>query len=158
MYHTYMSTAATRDLRRIDSSLRRMRRAFEPPGAVTDARRRVEASTLLVLEALLGGGARTVRDVARDLGVAHSTASRLVTRAQDAGMVRRAASPDSGREVCVEATPDGVATRERGLSFRAAQLRRATADWDAADVEAFAGLLERFATGISTATPPGRGT
>ena len=113
---------------------------------VDDHGRRIEASTLLVLEAVLDGRARTVQDVAHHLGVAHSTASRLVTRAESAAMVRRVPSPVSAREAWVTATDLGTATRARGLGHRLARLADATADWPADQVVALAHLLRRFAS------------
>jgi len=135
-----------------------MRHAFAPPAAVLDGGRRVETSTLLVLEALVDAGARSVRDVAEALDVTHSTASRLVSRAEDAGMVRRTPSPDSGRSVVLTLTDEGAAVRERGARHRLALLEAATGAWEPAEVEAFAALLERFAGATTPPSVPGSGT
>lgn len=144
MYYTCMSTADDH-LVSVDRALRVMRRHLVPPGAIGDEGRRIETSTVLVLEAVIDAGAQTVRDVARQLDVAHSTASRLVTRAEGAGMVTRRSSPVNARETLVEATSAGLAVRARGLRFRLGRLANLTAGWPAADVETFAHLLERFA-------------
>lgn len=146
MYYTYMS-ARDDHLMRVDRALRVMRRHLMPPAAITDEGRRIETSTVLVLEAVVDAGAQTVRDVARHLGVTHSTASRLITRAEEAGMVSRRPSPASARETLVEATPAGQDVRARGLGFRLDRLAAITAGWPPADVRAFADLLGRFAGG-----------
>ncbi|HMO11585.1 MAG TPA: helix-turn-helix domain-containing protein [Actinotalea sp.] len=117
MYYTCMDVPDGA-LVEIDRALRLLRREVDPPAAVDDHGRRIEASTLLVLEAVLDGRARTVQDVAHHLGVAHSTASRLVTRAESAAMVRRVPSPVSAREAWVTATDLGTATRARGHLLR----------------------------------------
>src|SRR5689334_1994081 len=55
----------------------------------------------------LPGHEVTVGDVAERLGIDPSRASRVVTAAIKAGYVRRLASQDDGRRICLELTPDG---------------------------------------------------
>lgn len=144
MYSTYM-TATREELELIDRALRLLRHVVEPPGMIDDEGQRVEASTILVLEALADGGPPTVRDVAERLGVAHSTASRLVKRAEEAGMVRRGPSPANGRETVVEATEQGRAMRRRGERYRIARLAEVVQEWEPQERARFAVSLRRFA-------------
>lgn len=144
MYHTYMTDART-ELEQIDQALMRLRRFFDPPAMVDDEGRRVEASTILVLETLAGPGPRTVRDIAEELDVAHSTASRLVKRAEQAGMVRRRPSPTNRRETVVEATEQGDAARQRGVRYRIERLTAITVTWQPDEIERFATSLHHFA-------------
>lgn len=144
MYRTCM-TSARNELEQIDRALVRLRRFFDPPAMVDDEGRRVEASTILVLETLAGAGPRTVRDVAEQLDVAHSTASRLITRAEQAGMVRRRPSPTNGRETAVETTRQGHAVRRRGVQYRLERLAEITLSWQPDEIERFATSLHRFA-------------
>ncbi|NMR20110.1 MarR family winged helix-turn-helix transcriptional regulator [Cellulomonas fimi] len=140
-----MASGSKKDLERIDRALMQLRRFVEAPAMVDDRGRHVETSTLLVLEALGPESEPTVRDVARRLDVTHSTASRLVTRAEQAGMVRRRRSPTNRRETLVEATDDGHALRDRARTFRLHRLCDIVADWRSDDVAAFAHSLASFA-------------
>lgn len=137
------------DLERLDQALLRLRRFFETPTVVDDDGSPVELSTLLVLDAITSAhGAATdnwtVRDVARRLEVAHSTASRFVARAEKAGAVTRAPSDTDRRETVVEATGAGRALAERAAYFRLTRLDGITDTWEPCDVATLAGLLTRF--------------
>ena len=156
MYYTCMAEEVE-PLLRVDRALRGLRRHFVPPGEIGDQGGRIETSTVLVLEAVIDAGATTVRDVARELDVTHSTASRLVSRAEDAGMVTRTSSSMSGRDTLVVATSAGRAVRERGLQYRLDHLADLTADWSAAESTTFARLLERFAASQRTSRHEGEG-
>lgn len=134
------------DLETLDRALLRLRRFLQAPRSVRDGDRPVELSTLLVLDALdTGTGRPTIGDVARRLGVAHSTASRLVQRAVDAGMVTRETGGDDPRTASLAATPAGAALAARARTYRQGQLRRRLHGWTPDDVAAFARALERFA-------------
>ena len=73
-------------------------------------------STLWVVDGLRRGptdAEMTVSDLARHMGVAHSTASRLVARAEEVGiMVRRATSATDHRRVAVLLTTRAKNSRE----------------------------------------------
>jgi len=60
-----------------------------------------------VLLVLVNRGRRTVNTLADDTGVPQSTLSRLLTRMEKAGLVRRLAYRDDSRVVDVEATDTG---------------------------------------------------
>ncbi|MCB7135912.1 MarR family winged helix-turn-helix transcriptional regulator [Cellulosimicrobium marinum] len=128
----------------VDRALLSLRRFLDTPRAVDDAGTRVELSTLLVLDAVGEAGA-TVRDVATRLAVAHSTASRLVTRAEQAGAVERTTSPADARETLAVATSHGRALRGRAVAFRHERLARLTTGWTPEELATFADLLTRFA-------------
>ena len=104
----------------------------------------MELSTLLVLGAVGQHGA-TVREVATRLDIAHSTASRFITRAQEAGMVEREASAADKRVTAVTMTDGGRALERRATSCRLDRLATLTHDWPAEDVRDFAAATERFA-------------
>lgn len=137
-------------LGRLDDALLRLRRltAAPPPGFVVEsesARQPVTASTVLVVDACARAeGEVSVGLVARALGVEHSTASRLVDRAVRGGFVVRSASPGDARRAALTLTPAGRALHERAAAFRRDRLAEVVAGWPAADVEALAGLLDRF--------------
>src|SRR5687767_7697907 len=101
----------------------------------------VEGSTLLVCLAIAEqdteGG---VNEVTTALGVAHSTASRLVARAVRAGMVHRGVSTVDPRRACLTLTPAGVRLVRASRDYRAARLREMLDGWSAPDIESLGDL------------------
>lgn len=132
------------DLEEVDRALVALRRFLAAPGMIDDGGARVELSTLLVLDAVVEGDAVRVRDVAARLDVAHSTASRLVARAERAGAVTRRPSPEDARETLVVPTAPGRELHGRAAAFRLGRLDRITRDWQSAEVTALARALSRF--------------
>ena len=113
-------------------------------------------STVWVVEAIDQGGSSdglSVAELAEALDVAHSTASRLVDRAAEAGTVTRESSPIDARKVVVSLTPAGQALANESRSFRMDYLARVTATWTTADQGSFATLLARFAEAARTQPP-----
>lgn len=166
MYRTYVEQAggdppgaepvgsdkARTDLARIDRALLRLRRMWDAPAGVAHEGGVVEGSTLLVclvVAEAAAGGEVSITEVTRDLGVAHSTASRLVARAVTAGMVHRAAGADPRRaQLTLTAAGDRLVRASR--EFRTARLQDRLASWPTVDVAALARLLERFAADLTT--------
>ena len=74
---------------------------------------------------LLHHGRRTVGEIAAGLGVSMPTASELVERLVEAGMVERATDPADRRRVLVGLTPRAEAFGSRLRALRRAQLRAA---------------------------------
>ncbi|MDN4472800.1 MarR family winged helix-turn-helix transcriptional regulator [Demequina zhanjiangensis] len=107
---------------------------------------RLEMSTVLVVDAVSRhGGRATVGAVATELHVVSTTATRLVDRAETAGMVTREASPDDGRRVEVLLTRRGRELDAQALDFRVERLSTLLADWDPARIARFAADLAQFA-------------
>jgi DNA-binding MarR family transcriptional regulator len=101
-----------------------------------------ELDVLDVLESATGPV--TVSTVARALAVDQPRASRLVTAAVAAGLVRREADQADGRRTLLAMTEAGraaVAEMHRG---RQASFAAAMADWSAEERAEFARLLTRF--------------
>jgi DNA-binding MarR family transcriptional regulator len=151
-------------LGRLDEALLRLRRvtAAPPPAFVVEdaspGGAAVTASTVLVVDACArADGEVSVGEVARVLGVEHSTASRLVERAVRGGFVVRGPSAADARRVALTLTPAGAALQERAVAFRVRRLGQVVGGWRADDVLALAGLLERFAAGAAEAGPGGPG-
>lgn len=148
------------DLSVLDDALIRLRRLW------STSRQRfvgadgtpVEMSSLLVVEACARGAATgrevTVGDVAEHADVTASTASRLVDRAEAAGLLRRTASAVSARRTALELTPVGTDLRERAVAARTEWLARQLRGWESADVERLSVLLSRFAAGPAPSTAP----
>jgi DNA-binding MarR family transcriptional regulator len=146
MYRTCMSADA---LAQIDAALLALRRFVEPPAVVDHEGRRVEVSTVLVLDALSDVGQATVTDVAEHLSIAHSTASRLVTRAVEAGMVSRQPSRHDSRAAVLEATPAGRRLHRAASRFRRQRLEHTLQSWSERDRAQLANLLRRFTTALT---------
>ncbi|GAA4730514.1 hypothetical protein GCM10023216_22830 [Isoptericola chiayiensis] len=132
------------DLETVDRALVDLRRFLAAPDVLDDAGRRLELSTLLVLDGLPAGG-QSIGEIAARLDVAHSTASRFVTRAGRAGVVRRSPAPDDPRRTVVAPTEAGTALARRATAHRLERLRALLDGWDDGDVADLARLLGRFA-------------
>jgi DNA-binding MarR family transcriptional regulator len=136
-------------LHTIDDALIALRHLWSTPPQLHDATLgSVDMSTLWVVDGLRRGPANaemTVSDLARHMGVAHSTASRLVARAEEVGTVRRATSATDHRRVAVHLTATGRELALAGLDFRLSVLRSVTEDWSIEERATFADLLDRFA-------------
>lgn len=147
---------------RIDAALIDMRRFWTSPSRPQSLRQDVgggiELSTVLVVDAIRrrgGSGAEvSVSEVADQLDVAHSTASRLVERAVDVGVVRRLPHPDR-RRTALELTESGHRLVVVSARFRAAHVAAVVHDWSEEDLATFAGLLGRFAEHARGGEPPG---
>ncbi len=143
------------DLARLDRALLRLRRMWDAPAGITHDGRTVEGSTLLVCLAVeertpgAAGGGVGVVEVADALGVTHSTASRLVSRAVEAGMVRRGSSGADPRRAALALTDEGRELVAASRRFRAGFLGAALAGWPRDDVAVLADLLTRFATDVT---------
>lgn len=87
----------------------------------------------------------TVADVAYQLGVDRSVASRLVSDAATHGYVRRDASPHDARRADIVLTPDGEALLEGAHAFQQRTFEDLVAEWPAEDRERLAGYLRRLA-------------
>lgn len=152
-----MTSGRVTDLVALDRALLGLRRFLESPAALDDGGRRIELSTLLVLDAV-GEGVASVGEVAERLDVARSTASRLVVRAERAGMVVRSSSPVDARAVLVGPTAQGLALGHRAREFRLERLVTLTSDWDGSEVAALAAALQRFAeSAAASGSRAGRG-
>ncbi|MER6509147.1 MarR family winged helix-turn-helix transcriptional regulator [Nonomuraea sp. NPDC001636] len=102
-----------------------------------------------VLDVIEGAGGRlTVSAVAEALNVDQPRASRLVTAAVTAGLVRREADQADGRRAWLVLTDAGAAALAQARQARQAAFASATAGWSAAERAEFARLLTRFVQGM----------
>ena len=143
------------DLHLIDRALMDLRHLWHTPANLVDPEfGRVETSTVLIVEILTRQDEpMSIHRLAASLDVAHSTASRLVDRAETAGAVSRSRASVDARRVVVTATPAGRRLAASSRSFRQRYLESVLADWPAAERAEFALQLARFARTIQT-TPP----
>jgi DNA-binding MarR family transcriptional regulator len=137
-------------LERLDSALLALRRFASPELArprISHAGADIELSTMLVVDAIARSapGEVSVGLVADLLQVAPSTASRLVERAVQAGMVAGTSSENDPRMRVLHLTREGRRLQRAALRHRTQRLADATADWSRDDLARFADLLDRFA-------------
>jgi len=105
-----------------------------------------EPQLVLAVEAVRGAGAdASVNDVARQLGVDQSGASRLVAAATAAGYLERARSATDARRTALRLTPSGDDLLSAARSWQRETFEQLTAEWPAADRARFARYLQRLA-------------
>lgn len=94
---------------------------------------------------LRAGLEATVGDVAAQLGLDRSGASRMVAVAIDEGYLERRRGPSDARRSPVDLTADGRALLEASHRWQRETFLELTAAWSASDRSRFAGYLERLA-------------
>jgi DNA-binding MarR family transcriptional regulator len=157
-----VTESASADLQLLDEALVRLRRLWTASRAavIDELGRRVEMSSVLVVEACAKATSDTtevtIGDVAAFLDVEPSTASRLVDRAESAGLVRRTPSMVSGRRAALRPTEAGRALRSRATDARLRWLGDVVEDWAHEDVRALAASLASFAAAVAAAPPSNR--
>jgi DNA-binding MarR family transcriptional regulator len=105
-----------------------------------------EPQLVLTVEAVSGAGAEaSVNDVARQLGLDQSGASRMITAATTAGYLERARSPVDARRSVLRLTPAGEQLQAGARDWQRQTFTELTAHWPAADRERFARYLQRLA-------------
>lgn len=103
----------------------------------------------LVLRRVAGEGPMRVTEVARDLGVEPSTASRHLQCLEAKGWITRLADPDDRRAALVAATPAGENVIRKVEAERRLVLAGALEGWDLSDRESLFDLTERFYADLS---------
>jgi DNA-binding MarR family transcriptional regulator len=146
-----------RSLADLDTALIDLRRLWAAPARLNDPTLgTVEMSTIWIADALDRRADLpevTVADLAAALDVAHSTASRLVDRAQAAGCVLRNPSATDSRRTALALTPTGRTLAQSARTARTGYLAAVTADWTPEERRSLADLLTRLATTVHS-TPP----
>jgi DNA-binding MarR family transcriptional regulator len=103
---------------------------------------------VLVLEAIdasHANGSAAVGDVAVELGLDRSNASRMLAAAVDAGLVTKTVSPADGRRTELRATASGCELLASARAWQRYTFTQLVADWPAQDARRFAGYLQRLA-------------
>lgn len=105
---------------------------------------------VLVLEAIeavgAAGGRAAIGDVATELGLDRSNASRMLADAVAAGFVTKAASQDDARRTVLGITPAGRSLLDAARDWQRNVFAQLVADWPAHDARRFAGYLDRLAS------------
>ncbi|WP_206792887.1 MarR family winged helix-turn-helix transcriptional regulator [Amycolatopsis sp. MtRt-6] len=102
---------------------------------------------LFVIQAIDGatGDEVTVADVARQLGIDRSVASRMVTEAARAGFVERSTSTRDARRAVLALTEPAKEFLDASRAHQRQAFEGLVGHWPAADRERFAGYLSRLA-------------
>lgn len=111
------------------------------------------ALDILVLEATaaaLQNRRATVVDVAEQLGIDRSGASRLIASAEDHGYVLRHPNKSDARRVELSITRQGRALLAAARRWQSATFLDLVADWDPDDASAFAAYLVRLSQSIAS--------
>lgn len=90
-------------------------------------------------------GSASVRDVAEEMGIEHSTASRAVATVVQAGFLDKTQAAEDQRRCLLELTPLGVRALAEATSRRRAIVAEHVAHWPEQDVERLTQLLGRLA-------------
>jgi DNA-binding MarR family transcriptional regulator len=111
---------------------------------------------ILILEAIHaaagGDGPAQIAEVAAELGLDRSNASRMLAGAVDAGLVTKTTSPDDARRAELAITPAGRHLLAGARAWQEHTFARLVTDWPAADARRFATYLVRLA--IQPKEPP----
>jgi DNA-binding MarR family transcriptional regulator len=91
-----------------------------------------------------GGEPASIRDVAADLEVEQSTASRAVNAVVDLDLVTRTPDETDARRTRLTLTDDGRTALARASENRRGVIAEVTQDWPAADLREFSRLLDKF--------------
>lgn len=86
----------------------------------------------------------SIRQVAAELGVEHSTASRSVEGLVRQGLLARTRCADDQRQARLSLTERGVTTLEVATTRRQEELSALVADWPGEDVATLTALLDRL--------------
>ena len=108
----------------------------------------LDPAFLPLLVRLGARGSSNVVELADEMGRDHSTMSRQIARLEAADLVVRAASPTDRRVRTASVTAKGQAAVAALSAARRRLLDRALADWPAAERDALARLLGRFADSV----------
>ncbi len=93
---------------------------------------------------LQGDEGATVNQVADELGIDQSGASRFIARAVERGYVRKAPAASDARQRRVLVTDAGLTMLDAAHRWQESVFAELTADWSPDDVRRFADYLRRF--------------
>ncbi|MCU1381125.1 MAG: MarR family transcriptional regulator [Acidimicrobiales bacterium] len=143
-----MARANEDELRAIDSFIEFIetvaRSPFQRERVLDAAATKLSGAGLNALRIIARSGPIAGTEVARQLGVDQSTASRQIRPLEDAGLVARNADEADRRVAWLEATDEGRAVLERIHGQRRDDVELVLGDWSAEDRADLARLLERF--------------
>lgn len=115
---------------------------------------RVTVPQFRALVVLSTRGEANLNRLADDLGVAPSSAVRMIDRLVGAGLVTRRQNPDNRREVLIGLTPDGADIVDTATAARRRELARVVAAMDAGQHAPLVDALTAFARAAGEPVEP----
>lgn len=109
---------------------------------------RLERSAYVLLSRLRTEGPMSIGQLSEAFGLDTSTLNRQTAALLRTELVERIPDPDGGIARKFRITATGERSLDEHRAANTEGLERVLADWSAADVAAFAGMLERFNTDI----------
>jgi DNA-binding MarR family transcriptional regulator len=100
---------------------------------------------LEAIDAAFARGSAATADVAAELGLDRSNASRMLADAVAAGLVTKTVSLDDARRTDLRMTAEGRSLLAAARAWQEQVFARLVADWPAADARRFASYLKRLA-------------
>jgi DNA-binding MarR family transcriptional regulator len=100
---------------------------------------------LEAIDAAAVNGSALIGDVAVELGLDRSNASRMLGAAVSAGLVTKTVSAQDARRTDLAITPAGGQLLAAARAWQEQTFRQLVADWPAADARRFAAYLQRLA-------------
>ena len=107
-----------------------------------------------VLYVVLAAGKLRMSELAGRLGIGPSSATEIVERLVELGLLRRAEDADDRRQVVISATPDAVALLERFRELNQRQLREMLERLDADELAVVSESLRIFHRAIDRGATP----
>jgi DNA-binding MarR family transcriptional regulator len=137
----------------LDRTMRRLRRAMMKPPATTvpvpALGKPLDMAKIFACDAIHDLADRkdsvTVKDVAAELELEHSTASRLLGDVEQEGLVTRGTDPDDRRRTTLQLTELGESVVDDATAITRFFTRLLLAEWPRQDVEDLTRLLGRLA-------------
>jgi DNA-binding MarR family transcriptional regulator len=140
------------DVATVEQALITLVRRANHPGRHTRIVRRagvdIDRSTYVVLARVADAKRRRVSDLAVELGVDVSTASRQIARAESQGLVRRIPDATDARATTLELTPEGRRILTRVRKARRTWIESALEEFTASQRHELATLLARLAAAL----------
>ncbi|GLI02159.1 MarR family winged helix-turn-helix transcriptional regulator [Phytohabitans aurantiacus] len=120
-------------------------RRWTGAGLGVDAQRGRDVMVLEAVRALTErGGATSINELARELGLDQSGASRMVAHAQREGLVARVAPSRIGATSAITSTAAGEELLRQAHAWQDEVLRTLTAGWADDDVQTLIKLMDRL--------------
>lgn len=138
------------DARRILSSIRRLVRALRVEDRQAQSRHGVTAAQMCVLHALQGSDGISLNELAAQIATDQSSASVVVQRLVEAGLVSRTARADDRRHVELRITPKGRTVVRQAPPPAEKKVADALASLSQVDRRRLAKLMETFVDGLSS--------
>jgi DNA-binding MarR family transcriptional regulator len=146
--HPMTPNADRQDLAGAGPALFRLVRFWSRRWVAVDNDSEPHVMHVLVLEAIdaaASGGPVSIADVANQLGIDRSGASRMVADAVESGHVRNAASPADARRAALAITDRGADLLTAARAWQERVFEDLVAQWPRRDAARLAGYLRRLA-------------